>query len=171
MFNNLDDDGAIKIVVPNGVLFSSQDKNIIKQFVDNELISSIIGLPGGLFDTTGIQTTLLIINKKPTNEGIYYLNTRNAKIEKRLKRKISIQDIDKYTRLLSNKEEQELISTIATIEDIQENDYNLSINRYVDSEKLEEIDIEQTIANIKAIKKELKQVDEELNTKLGGLLK
>lgn len=171
MFNNLDDDGAIKIVVPNGVLFSSQDKNIIKQFVDNEFISSIIGLPGGLFDTTGIQTTLLIINKKPTNEGIYYLNTRNAKIEKRLKRKISIQDIDKYAELLSNKEEQELISTIATIEDIQENDYNLSINRYVDSEKLEEIDIEQTIANIKAIKKELKQVDEELNTKLGGLLK
>ncbi|WP_019267576.1 N-6 DNA methylase [Methanobrevibacter smithii] len=170
MFNNLDDDGAIKIIVPNGVLFSSQDKNIIKQFVDNELISSIIGLPGGLFDTTGIQTTLLIINKKPTNEGIYYLNMRNAKIEKRLKRKISVQDIDKYTRLLSNKEEQELISTIATIEDIQENDYNLSINRYVDSEKLEEIDIEQTIANIKAIKKELKQVDEELSTKLGGLL-
>lgn len=171
MFNNLDDDGAIKIVVPNGVLFSSQDKNIIKQFVDNELISSIIGLPGGIFDTTGIQTTLLIINKKPTNEGIYYLNMRNAKIEKRLKRKISIQDIDKYTGLLSNKEEQELISTIATIEDIQENDYNLSINRYVDSEKLEEIDIEQTIANINAIKKELKQLDEELNEKLGGLFK
>lgn len=171
MFNNLDDDGAIKIVVPNGVLFSSQDKNIIKQFVDNELISSIIGLPGGLFDTTGIQTTLLIINKKPTNEGIYYLNARNAKIEKRLKRKISIQDIDKYAELLSNKEEQELISTIATIEDIQENDYNLSINRYVDSEKLEEIDIERTIANIKAIKKELKQLDEELNEKLGGLFK
>ena len=96
---------------------------------------------------------------------------RNAKIEKKLKRKISIQDIDKYTGLLSNKEEQELISTIATIEDIRENDYNLSINRYVDSEKLEEIDIEQTIANIKAIKKELKQVDEELNEKLGGLFK
>ena len=171
MFNNLNDDGAIKIVVANGVLFSSPDKNIIKQFVDNELISSIIGLPGGLFDSTGIPTTLLIINKKPTDKGIYYLNTRNAKIEKKSKRKITIRDIDKYTELLSNKEEQELISTIATIEDIQKNDYNLSINRYVDLEKLEAVDMEKTISNIKEIKMELKQLDEELNIKIDGLFK
>ena len=53
-------------------------------------------------------------------------------------------------------------------------DRNMSVDVYkrqYDSEKLEEIDIEQTIANIKAIKKELKQVDEELNEKLGGLFK
>ena len=71
--------------------------------------------------------------------------------------------------LLSNKEEQELISKIATIEDIQENDYNLAINRYVDSEKLEAIDVEQTVSNIKEIKQELKQIDEELNRKIRGL--
>ena len=84
---------------------------------------------------------------------------------------MSIVDIDKYVSLLSNREEQKLISKIATIDDIRENDYNLSINRYVDLEILEAIDIEKTIANIKAIKKELKQVDEELNEKIGELLK
>ena len=51
------------------------------------------------------------------------------------------------------------------------NEYNLAINRYVESEKLDEIDMAKTIANIKAIKRELKQVDEELNAKIGGLLK
>lgn len=172
MFYNLDNDGTIKIIAPNGVLFSTPDKKIIKYFVDNELISSIIGLPGGLFELTSIQTSLLVINKKAIDKGIYYLNTSNSKTKREFKRRIvNISGIDKYVELLSNKEEQELISKIATIEDIQENDYNLAINRYVDSEKLEEIDIEQTIANISAIKKELKQLDEELNTKLGGLLK
>ena len=170
MLYNLDDDGTIKMVVPNGILFSSPDKKIRKYLVDNELISSIIGLPAGLFDSTSIPTTLLIINKKPKDKGIYYLNTLNAQTKRELQRKVvSILDIDKYVGLISNKQEQELISTVATIEDIRENDYNLSINRYVDLEILEAIDVEKTVSNIKEIKLELKKIDEELNEKIGGL--
>jgi len=172
MFYNLDDNGTIKIIVPDAVLRSIQNKKIIQYLVDNEFISTIIGLPGGLFKATGISTALLILNKTPKNKGIFYLNIKNAKTKRKSKnRDASIEDIDNYIKILSNKEEIELTSNIATIEDIRENDYNLAINRYVDLEKLEEIDIKQTIANIKAIKTELKQVDEELNAKIGGLLK
>ena len=155
MLYNLDDYGTIKMIAPNGILFSSPDKKIRKHLVDNELISSIIGLPAGLFDSTSIPTTLLIINKKPKDKGIYYLNAMNAQTKRELQRKVvSILDIDKYVGLLSNKEEQKLISTIATIEDMGENDYNLSMNRYVDLEELKVIDIEKTILNIKEIKME-----------------
>ena len=172
MLYNLEDNGKIKIIVPDAVLRLSSNKKIFQYLVDNEFISTIIGLPEGLFGANGILTALLIINKTPKNKGIFYLNLRNVKNKSLSKKKVtSIENIDNYINILSNKEELELTSNTATIEDIKENDYNLAINRYVDSEKLEEIDIEQTIANIKAIKKELKQVDEELNTKLGGLLK
>ena len=172
MLYNLADDGTIKIVVPNGVLFTSPDKKIRKPLVDNELISSIIALPGGIFDITSIPTTLLTINKKPKDKGIYYLSTMNSKLKRKSKKKVvGIQDIDKYIELLSNRKEQKLISRIATIEDIRENDYNLTINRYVDLEELELIDIEKTVKKIKEIKMELKQVDEELNTKMGSLFK
>ena len=169
MFYNLDNNGTIKMIVADGVLFSSPDKNITKYLVDNELISSIIGLPEGLLDTARIQTALITINKKPTEEGIYYLNIRNAETNRLGRKIVSIEDIDKYVKLLSTKEEQELISKIVIIDDIRENDYNLSINRYVDSEILEPIDIKKTILNINEIKKELKQVDEKLNEKIGGL--
>ena len=152
-------------------LFYYSSCYFFQYLVDNEFISTIIGLPGGLFGANGVLTALLIINKTPKNKGIFYLNLRNVKNRSLgKKRATSIEDIDNYIKILSNKEELELTSNTATIEDIKENDYNLAINRYVDSEKLEEIDIEQTIANIKAIKEELKQVDEELSTKLGGLL-
>ena len=171
MLYNLDDEGTIKMIVANGVLFSSPDKKIIKYLVDNELISSIIGLPGGLLDSTSISTALLTINKKPTDKGIYYLNIMNTETYRLSRRIIRIEDIDKYIEILSNKEEKELTSKIATIEDIEENDYNLAINRYVDQEKLEKINLKQTIANIKAIKKELKHVNDELNEKIGGLFK
>lgn len=172
MYYNLDDEGTIKMIVPNGVLFSSPDKKIIKYLVDNELISSIIGLPGGLFDITSISTSMLMINKKPTDNGIYYLNLLGAQTKKELQRKVvSILDIDKYIELLSDKTEQKLTSKIAIIDEIRENDYNIAINRYVDLEELKVFDIEKTISNIKEIKMELKQIDEELNVKLGCLFK
>lgn len=173
MLYHLDENGTIKMIVPDGVLWrGGSEKIIIQYLVDNELISTIIGLPAGIFTTTAIVTTLLILNKTSNTKGIYYLNLRNAQTQRISKRSaIKIEDIDKYIEILSKHEEMELTSKIATIEDIQNNDYNLAINRYVDQEKLEKIDMKQTIANIKAIKKELKQVDEELNEKIEELLK
>lgn len=172
MLYNLDDNGTIKMIVPNRALFASTDKKIRKHLVDNELISSIIGLPSGLFNLTAIPTTLLIINKKSRDRGIYYLNTRNAQTKRRLQRKVvSIRDIDKYLKLLANKKEQKLISKIATLENIRENDYNLSLNRYVPLELMETIDIKKTVLTINEIKRELKQIDEELIGKLEGLFK
>ena len=172
MFYNLDDEGTIKMIVPNGVLFTSPDKKIRKPLVDKNLISSIIALPGGLFDYTSIPATMLIINKKPKDEGIYYLNTMNSQLKRKSKKKvIGILDIDKYVNLFLNREGRDLISKIATIDEIRENEYNLTINRYVDLEELKVVDIEKTLLNIKELKKELKQLDEELNNKIGGLFK
>lgn len=172
MLSNLEDEGTIKILLPDAILRSSQNKKINQYLVDNEFISTIIALPQGLFETVATQTALVIINKSHAKNGIYYLNMRNAETKRLIRERAkSIEDIDDYIKILSNKEEIELTSNTATIDDIKENDYNLAINRYVDLEKLEEIDIKQTIANIKSIKKELKQVDEELNAKIGGLLK
>lgn len=169
MLYNLDENGTIKILVANGSLFNPSDKKLIKYFADNDLLSSIIGLPEGLFEITAIPTALLTIRKKPTNNGIYYLNLRNAQTKKLKRKSISIENIDEYIEILSKKEERELISTIANIDDIRENDYNLAINRYVDLEKLETINIEKTVSNIKEIKIKLKQVDEELERKLATL--
>lgn len=172
MFYNIDDEGTIKMIVPNGVLFTSPDKKIRKPLVDKNLISSIIALPGGLFDYTSIPATMLIINKKPKDEGIYYLNTMNSQLKRKSKKKvIGILDIDKYVNLFLNREGRDLISKIATIDEIRENEYNLTINRYVDLEELKVVDIEKTLLNIKELKKELKQLDEELNNKIGGLFK
>lgn len=171
MLYNLDENGTIKIIVANGSLFSSPDKKLIKYFVDNGLLSSIIGLPGGLLEITAIPTALLTINKKSVNDEIYYLNLRNTQTKRLNRKNISIEDIDKYIEILHKKEKRELISAIATIDEIRENNYNLAINRYVDLEKLETIDVDKTVYNIKKIKTELKQVDEKITRKLTILFK
>ena len=172
MLYNLDDAGTIKIIVPNGVLMATPYKKILKHLIDNELISSIIGLPGRMFEITSIETSILTVNKKPILNGIYYLDLRhaNTKSLNRLKL-VSIEDIDKYVKLFINTEEQDSISKIVTIQEIKENDYNLSMNRYIDFEKFKIIDIDQTISNIQEIKMDLNKNDVKLNMKLGGLFK
>lgn len=168
MLYNLAENGTIKMFVPDKVLRGGINKKIIKYLVDEELISTIITLPEGLFKSVKTPTSIITVNQKP-KDGIYYLNLREVPTEQPVKKHINMQDIDKYTSILANQKEVKLLAKIATIDEIRENDYNLAINRYVDQEELEEIDIRQTIANIKTIKKELKQVDEELNAKIGGL--
>lgn len=171
MLYHLNENGTVKILVPPGVISSPSDKNILKYLVDNELISSIIALSDKLYGKPRIPTVLLIINKKLVNKGIYYLNMTNAKIKILPSEMTSIENIDEYDELLANKTEKELISKTATLDDIQENNYNLGINRYVDLVKLEMIDVEKTISNIEEINMELEEVDEELNEKIISLFK
>lgn len=77
---------------------------------------------------------------------------------------------EKYLSIAKKQEEIESISYKSTLEEIQENDYNLAINRYVNQEKNEVIDMEKTMKNIENIKIELKQLDEELTAKMGDLI-
>ena len=77
---------------------------------------------------------------------------------------------EKYLSIAKKQEEIEYILYKSTLEEIQENDYNLAINRYVNQEKNEVIDMEKTMKNIENIKIELKQLDEELTAKMGDLI-
>lgn len=170
MLHHLDENGSVKVVVPNGVLFTGADQNMRRYLVDNEIMTSVIGLPGGIFNSTAIPTTLLIMDKKSDDKEIYYLNAMDAEIRRKVKRRpYSIVDIDNYVDLLANKRENELVSKNVPFEEIAKNDYVLSMNRYIDTERLKVIDIEKTISNIEEIKNELREVDEELKGRIGDL--
>lgn len=170
MLYNLEDKGSIGVIVPQGLLFRGGIENkIIKHLVDNQFISTIIGLPGGLFDEAQIPTTLIVLDKK-AKEEIFYLNIMDS-IEGQDINKLTLLKLNEYLPILAEHKEVKSLSKIATIDEIKKNDYNLSINRYIELETLNKIDITKTIENIDLIKKELEKVDEELNTKIESLFK
>lgn len=170
MLYNLNENGTVYILVPDGALRTVSNKKIIQYLVNNMFIKNIIGLPGGLFDTTSISTTILEINKKIENDEFFYLNLRNSSTIRLSRITIKIKDMDKYIKILKNKEEVESISKIVTLKDVIENEYNLSINRYIDQEKIKIIDENQTIENIRRLKRELKELNKEIEKEIEDLI-
>ena len=172
MKHALNNKGTIATILPEGLLFRGGiEKKIIKHLANNQLISTIISLPPGLFEETSIPTTLIILDNKP-KEGIFYLNLLNELKDSTMTEKpLSLRYNDDYVEIIAKQKQIQYKTHTATLKEIQENDYNLSINRYVEQEQMGEIDIEQTLKNIKTLKKELEQADEELNAKIGGLFK
>ena len=70
----------------------------------------------------------------------------------------------------SSKKEIEKYAHLATIEELQENEFNLNISRYVDTfEEDEDIDLEEVMAEYKRLDEEDKKVTEELNKYLEEL--
>lgn len=163
--------GKVGVIVPHGVLFrSGAESKIRTQFIQENLLEAVIGLPENLFYGTGIPAAILIFNKGKDTEDVLFIDASNE-YEKETRQNILSEDhIDKIVSTYEDWKEIEKYSFIATPEFIKENDYNLNIPRYVDTfEEEEEIDIVATQKEIKKLEEELKQVQKQMDEYLEQL--
>ena len=96
----------------------------------------MIGLPSSLFYGTGIPAALLVINKdKPVDRKnkVLFINGELEFEEGKNQNKLREKDIEHIIATFDSMEEIKRYSTVATLEQIQENDYNLNIRRYADT--------------------------------------
>lgn len=179
-----EDVGKVGVIVPHGVLFrGSSEGQIRKQLIDENLLEAVIGLPANLFFGTGIPAAILIFNKgKQKNKDILFIDAskefENGKNQNKLRDKDINHIVNTYQSFIKGKvlktEKGEVLEDKyayrATITDIQENDYNLNIPRYVDTfEEEVEIDIKATQKNIEKLKKELSEVEKQMENYLKEL--
>jgi type I restriction enzyme M protein len=179
-----EDMGKVGVIVPHGVLFrSSSEGQIRKQLIDENLLEAVIGLPSNLFFGTGIPAAILIFNRgKAENKDVLFIDASkefdNGKNQNKL-RDIDIEHIvNTYNTFKSDSPLttekgtviEEKYSYRATIADIIENDYNLNIPRYVDTFEEEEIvDIKATHENIVELKKQLFEIENQMENYLKEL--
>jgi type I restriction enzyme M protein len=179
-----EDTGKVGVIVPHGVLFrGSSEGQIRKQLIDENLLEAVIGLPANLFFGTGIPAAILIFNRgKGKNKDVLFIDAskefENSKNQNKLREKDIEHIVSSFTNFKTAKpltiEKGEVIedkySYRATIADIQENDYNLNIPRYVDTfEEEAEVDIKATQANIVDLKKQLSEVEIQMENYLKEL--
>jgi len=163
--------GRVAVIVPHGVLFRGGAEGRIRQaLLEENIIDAVIGLPAGLFQTTGIPVAILIIDRSREKGGanenkkdILFIEASkeftNAKAQNVLEEKHADKIVDTYM----NRKEIEKFSRLVQPDEIKENDYNLNITRYVDTfEEEEPVDIAATIAEIKKIDPELRKLEEEM---------
>lgn len=173
MIFQLSDNGTMAVVLPHGVLFRGASEGTIREYLIKEknYLDAVIGLPANIFYGTSIPTCILVFKKCRENEdNILFIDASKDFEAGKNQNRLRDEDVDKIIETYKNREEIEKYSHVATLQEIEENEYNLNIPRYVDTfEEEEEIDIKQVQQDLKEIDKQIVEVDKELNVYLKEL--
>ncbi len=146
LIKSLKSKGKACIVLPLGVLFrGNAEGEIRKQIIKKGYIKGIIGLPPNLFYGTGIAACLIVIDKEDADKRrhIFMIDASKGFKKDGNKNRLREQDIHKIVDTFNNQTEIPKYSRLVSIEEIEKNEYNLNIPRYIDSQEEEDIqDIE-----------------------------
>jgi len=160
--------GRMGVVVPHGVLFrGSSEGKIRKQLIDENLLDAVIGLPEKLFYGTGIPAAILIFRMSKTTKDVLFIDASREFKAGKNQNLLAEENISKVIDTFRRRQAVDKYAYVASPEEIQENDYNLNIPRYVDTfEEEEEIDL----MAVRAERLELKKQLAELETEMAGFL-
>ena len=162
---HLKNNGTMAIVLPHGVLFRGASEGKIREkLLRSGNIYAVIGLPANLFYNTSIPTCIVVLKKHREGRDVLFIDA-SKKFEKGKKQNaMTDEHIDSIIELYNKREYVDKESFLACFEDIEKNDFNLNIPRYVDNfEKEEPVDLN-------ALLKEMKQTDEELEKTQGAFI-
>ena len=166
MLNSLDEDGTMAVVLPHGVLFRGSAEEQIRKVIirDYNYLDTVIGLPANLFYGTSIPTCILVFKKNRPNKDILFIDASKEFDKGKNQNLITDEHIHKIIETYKNRQDVEKYAHVATIEEIEENDYNLNIPRYVDTfEEEEPIDLQAEFATLTKLQNESQNIDEELD--------
>lgn len=133
----LDKGGKMAIILPHGVLFRENEKRVRERLICENNIEAIIGLPENLFYDTRIPIIILIISKNREKDNVLFIDANSEfKVEKS-NNFLAEEHQNKIVDVYLNCKEIEGYSRLVSKEEIKENDYNLSIKKYVRKKKEE----------------------------------
>ena len=159
MFAQLNDSGQAAIICSQGVLFRGGiEAKIRESMINKDVIEGIIALPEKLFFGTGIPACVLILNKnKPRTRKnkVIFIYAAKEYLEDKNRNKLRKEDIIKITKSFRIFKDIERYCHVAAYDELEENEFNLNVPRYIDiSEPEEEIDIQNVINELKKLDNE-----------------
>ena len=170
-FYHLKDDGIMAIVLPHGVLFrGNAEGKIRKSLLESGCIYAVIGLPANIFYNTGIPTTIMVLKKSRSTKDVLFIDASKCFTKGKNQNLMTDDHIQKIVDAYIKRENVGKFTHIADFAEIEENDFNLNIPRYVDTfEEEEPIDIVELSKEMKNIDAEIKKAERELLAMIGQL--
>lgn len=142
ILRSLKSTGKGACILPHGVLFRGNSEGEIRRnLVKRGYIKGIIGLPANLFFGTGIPACIVVIDKEyaHTNKGIFMLDASQGYMKDGPKNRLRAQDIHKIVDVFTRQAETPGYARMVGLEEIEKNDYNLNLPRYIDSQAAEDL--------------------------------
>jgi type I restriction enzyme M protein len=173
-FHFLSDEGTMAIILPHGVLFrGGAESRIREKLLKDGNIDTVIGLPSNLFFSTGIPVCILVLKKCKKEDDVLFINASDEENFEKGKRQNYLRDKDIQKIVDTYQERPDNIERYArrvSMKEIEKNEYNLNISRYVSTAKPEPIiDLKEVNEKIENVDKRIKTSKEEHNTYLKEL--
>ena len=133
--------GRIGVVLPQGVLFRGQKEyELRKQLVKTDKLECVITLVNNLFYGAGIPACLMIFRDRKPEEKVgkvLMIDASNIYTAKRAQNELSDADVNRIFQLYTEYQDVEETAKVVTIREIEEKDYILSVNRYIERKAAE----------------------------------
>ena len=165
--------GAAAIVCFPGIMYrGGAEKKIRKYLIDNNYIDCVIQLPSNLFFGTSIATCIMILKKNKADNKTLFIDATNECIKVTNNNKLTQENMDRIIETYAERKEDEHFSHLASYDEIQENDYNLSVSTYVEAEdtreKINIVELNAQIAEIVKKEDELRKAIDEIIAEIEG---
>lgn len=163
--------GRVVVIVPHGVLFrGGSEGKIREQLIKENVIDVVIGLPAGLFQTTGIPVAILVIDRSREKGGanekkkdVIFIEASKEFQQAKAQNILTEENIAKIFDTYKKRKDIEKFSRKVSISEIEKNEFNLNITRYVDTfEEEAPVDIKANLKELASIEPELQKLEKQM---------
>lgn len=168
----LKDDGVMAIILPHGVLFrGGVEARIRRKLLEDGHIDTIIGLPANLFYSTGIPVCILVLKKCKKPDDVLIINASERFVKGKRQNQLTQKHIDEIIETYKQRPEKiERYAKRVAMSEIESNDFNLNISRYVSTAKPEpEIDLIKTHQKLLCVEDQIQKATAKHNAFLEEL--
>lgn len=145
--------GTAAIVCFPGIMYrGGAEQKIRKYLVENNYVDCVIQLPSNLFFGTSIATCIMVMKKGKADNKVLFIDATNECVKVTNNNKLTEENITKIVNTFTDREDIKHFSYLAAFDEVEANDFNLSVSTYVEAEDTrEKIDIVKLNAEIKEI--------------------
>ena len=170
----LNAEGRLGVVMPHGVLFRGSAEGKIRQgLLQEDLFEAVIGLAPNLFYGTGIPASILVLNRdKPAERKgkVLFIDASGGCEEGSNQNRPRDQDIEHVAKTFHAFADVEKYARVVPLDEIEQNDWNLNISRYVDtSDEEERIDVREAVRKLRELEGERAAAEATMNRYLAEL--
>ncbi|MCP3963943.1 MAG: type I restriction-modification system subunit M [bacterium] len=156
MVASLKSSGRMAVVCPHGVLFrGGAEGKIRKGLLEDDLVEAVVGLGANLFYGTGIPAAILFIdrNKPAARKGkVLIVNGDKDLVEDKNQNHLSDENVARLAEAVHRHEDEELFCRVVGLDEIRDNDHNLNITRYVQTDPPPPpIDVKAEVAKLQGL--------------------
>lgn len=153
------------IILPHGVLFrGGTEAKIRTKLLKDRNIDTVIGLPANLFYSTGIPVCILVLKKCKKTDDVLFINAAEYYEKGKRQNNLLPEHITKIVETYQYRKPEDRYARLVSMDEIEKNEYNLNISRYISTSEDEEmIDLESVNNKLVEIDKRIKTSAEKHN--------